>query len=283
MNIAQSIILGAVQGATEFLPVSSSGHLVILQHLCGLEQRSLLLESFLHGGTLIAILIAFRQDVLRILSGLTWAISSLFKRKGLREIAARKEIRLVLFLIVASVPAAVIGILFASKVEELCHSVTPVALSLILSGTWIFVAERCSAKKNGNKEMNWAGSMTIGLAQAGALMPGISRSGATIGAGLLYGVERQDVVRFSFLLSVPAVAGALILEMWRAGSSALAAEGGIAAFTAGTLTATIVGLIAIKLVLGAVRRKKLFLFSLYCWAIGLLALILNITGRFFML
>lgn len=253
MTLTEGLILGALQGLTEFLPVSSSGHLALTQQLMpGFEQPGLLFDVVLHLGTLVAVVLYFRQDLKQLLS-------SPFRR----DIQAVQDRRYLRLLIVGSVPTAIIGLAFKDTVELLMHRPLIVAALLIFTGLLLFVAERF--RTSGRKRLTLADSLITGIAQGVAVLPGISRSGATIAALLLRGVDGLTAARFSFLLALPAVGGAALLSL-KDIEHLPTAE--ISTYLAGAGVSCLVGLICIHALLGIIRHKRLYYFSLYCWLVG---------------
>jgi undecaprenyl-diphosphatase len=259
MTLTESLTLGALQGATEFLPVSSSGHLVLAQHLIGgFSQPGILFDVTLHLGTLIAIALYFWRD----LSGLitcTWR----------RDQAAVIERRLLILLIVGSVPTAIIGLTFKHQVERMFESPALVAVMLLVTGTFLFIADRYHPGNRREETLTMTDAVLTGLAQGVAIIPGISRSGSTIVALLLRGVSGETAARFSFLLAMPAVGGAALLSL-RDAEKLLPGE--FPLYLAGASAALIVGMLAIHLLLGVLRRRRLGWFALYCWLIGAIGL-----------
>jgi undecaprenyl-diphosphatase len=255
MTLAQSILLGALQGVTEFLPVSSSGHLAIAQYfLPGFEQPGVLFDVLLHVGTFGAVVLYFRRELIQILT-------SPFRR----DAAARLHRRLFLLLIVGSVPTAAIGLTFRGFFEGLFHNIPAVSLMLLVTGTLLFFSERF--RRAGRKEENltWGDALTVGAVQGLAIVPGISRSGSTIAALLLKGVNGETAARFSFLLALPAVFGAALLSA-RDLNAVPRVE--IPLYLAGMIIAFLTGLASIHLLMGVIRNRRLFAFAVYCWMAG---------------
>ena len=253
MTLIEGLLLGALQGLTEFLPVSSSGHLALAQQLMpGFEQPGLLFDVVLHLGTLVAVIIYFRQDIKQLLT-------SPF-RNDIKAVQERRYLRL---LIVGSIPTAIIGLILKDTVEELFHRPLIVGALLLATGLLLFVAERF--RSSGRKRLTLADSLITGLAQGVAVLPGISRSGATIAALMLRGVDGQTAARFSFLLALPAVGGAALVSLKDVEQLP---QGEIGIYLAGAGISCLVGLICIHALLGIIRQKRLYYFSLYCWLVG---------------
>jgi undecaprenyl-diphosphatase len=257
-----SIWLGLVQGLTEFLPVSSSGHLVLGQKLLGLNEPALLFDVVVHVGTLLAVFACFYKDIWGMLRGL-WA----------RDQEARQGRRLLFLVIVGSVPTALMGFLLKDLFESMFASLYAVGAALIVTGFLLTLTRLTAGEGVGaGKRIMQVGAgraFLIGLAQGMAITPGVSRSGATISVGLMLGLERKLAARYSFILSIPAILGALLLELFHLDS-------GVGVFTSSLLmggaTAAVSGFLALKFLLRVVDRGKLHFFAPYCWALGLAAL-----------
>lgn len=259
MNGLQAAILGLVQGLTEFLPVSSSGHLVLFQKLMGFNAPELLFDISVHVGTLFAVLMVFRVDIHSMLRGL-WA----------SDLDARQGRRLLLLVIVGSIPTAIIGLAFKDTFEALFNSASAVGVALIVTGLLLMATHYAKNAARGIEQTGWGSALIIGVAQGLAITPGISRSGATIATGLLLGVNREVAARFSFVLSIPAILGAMLLQIKDLETPA---QINWTPFIIGAVVAAITGYIALKLLLKVVRRGRLHWFAYYCWAVGLAALV----------
>ena len=254
-----TVILGIVQGLTEFLPVSSSGHLVVMQHyLAGFTGPPLPFDVLLHGGTLVSLLIYFFKDIKDI-------IVSFFKGGTEKRLENR---RLGLMIILGSVPAGIVGIAFMDFFEALFSNIKTVSFMFLVTAALLFVAEKRSKTEVEEKRIGVVDALVVGTAQALAIIPGISRSGSTIALGLILGLKRETAARFSFLLSIPAVLGAFILNLKNLDSINLP-------YIVGVLLAAGVGLLAIKLTINAVVVKKLWIFSLYLVILGIVLIFLN--------
>jgi len=255
MSIIHAVLLGLLQGLTEFLPVSSSGHLAIVQNfLPGFEQPGLVFDVMLHVGTMFAVILYFRQEIFRL------ALSPFQSGDE-----ARLYRRLLALLILGSVPTAIIGLAFKEFFVSMFDRIPVVAAMLLVTGLLLFISERL--RRDGRREdrLNWSDAILVGIAQGCAVMPGISRSGATISTLLIRGVEGETAARFSFLLSLPAVFGAALLSL-RDVSRVAAIE--IPAYLLGTAAAFGIGLLSIHFLLGVIRRRRLTGFAIYCWLVG---------------
>lgn len=260
-DLLRGALLGALQGATEFLPVSSSGHLVVVPALVGWPTPSLSFDTAVHWATAAAVLAYFRRDWRRMLSGgMAW-------RPGATTPAATD----LALIAVATVPAAAAGLLFRDFFEGLFATPTLAAAMLVVTGAMLTGAEVVSRHRSARSNIPPAVALFIGLAQALAIVPGISRSGATIAAGMVAGLRREEATRFSFLLAAPIVIGAGSLQLAhfvRGGAIA----GDVAVMAVGAAAALVVGYAAIELLLDFVRRRPLLPFAAYTAALGLAAI-----------
>lgn len=270
----EALILGLVQGLTEFLPVSSSGHLVIGQNLFGLPGPSLLFDVVLHVATLLVVVWYYRGDLATILRQSGTALGALSRGDGWSAVQqALPQFRFACLIAAGTIPTAAIGLVFEGAFERLFASPRAAALMLMLTGLWLsglaLLPHRADFGEGRREaQMRYLDALLVGLAQGLALVPGISRSGLTIGAALLVGVERETAARFSFLLSIPSILGALVLRLGEA-------TGGVGwlATTLGFLAALVSGYVALALLVRVVKRGRLFWFAPYCFAVGLLALL----------
>jgi undecaprenyl-diphosphatase len=245
VNIFYVILLGVVQGLAEFLPISSSGHLVILQSLLpGFKQPGILFDVILHFGTLLAVLLYFRKKLLSYLN-----------------------IKYLLLLVIGTLPAVVVGLLFKDQVEMLFKSVKLVGGALLVTGVFNLMTDRFKISKD---QLSNGNALVVGLMQAFAIIPGVSRSGSTIFASSWQGVNKKVGAEFSFLLSIPAVLGANILEIMSNGS---AFEGSLTLYLAGFITALISGYLAINLVFKIISLKKFEYFAYYCFLLGIVTIL----------
>lgn len=260
MGTVESVLLGVLQGLTEFLPVSSSGHLVLTQSLIpGFEQPGVLFDVLLHAGTLLAVLVYFRRDVLALVGSLTPGGD-----RGYR--------RLVYLIVAATVPTGLIGVIFKHPLEALFHAPRAAAGMLLVTGGLLWVSEVLGRPRDDLDRLGYPRALAVGTIQGLAIIPGISRSGSTIAVGTLLGVRGEEAARFSFLLSVPAILGAVVLQLpelsaVKAGSSA--------AYVAGALAAFITGVGAIRFLMAAIRRGRFRWFAVYCWVLGVGYLLLG--------
>jgi undecaprenyl-diphosphatase len=270
MTTLQAFILGIVQGATEFLPISSSGHLVLVPSLLGWEipaEEAFVFDVLVQLGTLVAVIVYFWKDL--------WAIVSVtLKSVGKPNMFSHPEVRLGVNILLATIPAVVIGFIFQETVEEAFANPTATALFLLLTAVMLVVAERVGKRTLEDHEISWVDALKIGVFQALALFPGVSRSGATITGGMVSHMKRPAAARFSFLMAVPVMIGAGVLAAFDlVGLPALSTFA--VPMLVGFLTATVVGYVAIRWLLRYLAEKTLYVFSIYLVIFSLLALILG--------
>jgi undecaprenyl-diphosphatase len=251
MNIIDIVILGILQGITEFLPVSSSGHLVLAQYMLGIESPGNTLEILFHIGTLFSVIYVFNKDIKSIVISLN----------------EKPTQKLVIYIIIATIPAVIIGLIFKSHIINLFNSIVPVGYALLFTGTILILSINF---KNKNKSLSYSYSLLIGLAQAIAIIPGVSRSGATISMSMLMGISPKEAARFSFLLSIPVIIGAGLLEFLELESYGLLTSELI--ITA-TLTSFIVGTLSLKILLKILEVGRFYFFGIYCVIAGIVAVL----------
>jgi undecaprenyl-diphosphatase len=256
----EAILLAVLQGLTEFLPVSSSAHLALARALLGFRPPGVTLEVALHAGTLVALVLYFRRDVAWLLDGLR----ALAGRRG----GEREALRWVGWILVGSVPAGIAGLLWADRVEVAFRDPVLVAALLVLTGLVLLSTRFLPAA---SRRLSGRIAILVGLAQAASLLPGISRSGWTIAAGLALGLRAEEAARFSFLLAIPAVAGAVLFSIKDLGGAV--ASGWGLSLAAGFVVAAGVGYAAIAFLLGLLRRGRFADFGFYCLAVGVAALL----------
>lgn len=259
---AHAVGLGILQGLTEFLPISSSGHLVLGQAALGFGKPQLLFDILLHVGTLAAVLALYGRDAWRILRA--WSLSIIGQEND--PVSARTA----WLILLGTVPAGLVGVLFEDSIERIFGSPRAASFALLVTGVLLFLTKSVPAGTRGEDQMTWRDALLIGLFQAGAIMPGISRSGATITSALFLKIEREHAARFSFLLSIPAIGGAFLLK---AKHLVKITSGDLLPFTLGVLAAAGFGLIALAWLVRLVRRGNLRGFAYYCWALGLVGIL----------
>ena len=258
MNYLEAIILGIIQGLTEFLPVSSSGHLELAKVMFGddrLPKESLTFTVVLHFATALSTLFIFRKEVFQIF-------------KGLFQFKKNEELEFSLKIILSMIPAVLIGLLFEEQLEMFFNgNILLVGFMLLITGLLLFLADKA---KNTNKKVSYLNGLIIGVAQAIAMLPGISRSGATISTSVLLGVDRSKAARFSFLMVVPLIVGKVIKDILDGAIDFKGEQFGI--MFVGFLAAFVSGLLACKWMISLVRHSKLYYFSVYCYVIGCIAI-----------
>lgn len=266
MTIIEAIILGVIQGATEFLPISSSGHLLLIPNIFNLDQPDLNGIAIAHLGTLVAVLVYFRTDL--------WAIfTAILSGLRIKQPMASLESRLGWFIIIGTIPAVVAGFFLADLIDTRLATPEIASFLLIVTALILVAGERSYSGVHGLEKISWLDSLIIGLAQAVALLPGISRSGITIAAGLGRGLTRETAARYSFLLGVPAIAGAgllSLLDLVRSSEASSQSSELLVTF----VTAAFIGYLCIHFLLSWLRRRSLYLFAAYCAVFGTLYLLL---------
>ena len=281
MGIFQAVILGFVQGLTEFVPVSSSGHLVLLHRVFGISEPTLFFDVMLHAGTLLAVFIVLRQDIWTLL------------HRPIQPLTG--------FLILGTIPAVIAALVFRGPIEGAFETGQFLGFSFLITSSLLCTAEVLSKRKHylrGHetfttdqslaevnwRSMSWRDASVIGLMQALAIVPGVSRSGATITGALSRKLNRELAARFSFLLSIPAILGALILQIRDLLTGSMAVENGsigATALIAGTITAALVGFFAIRFMLKIIKEKSLYTFAIYTAILGILVLIDQLGTKIF--
>ncbi len=258
MTVLAVVLLAVIQGLTEFLPVSSSGHLALGGIVLNLPGENIAFDVVVHMGTLMAVLAVYWKDIVQLAAGV-------LKRD-------RESLLLASMLAIASVPAAIAGLLLKDRISAMFTDPALVSAMLIVTGTVLYSTRFTGS--GGRPRPGIMGSLIVGVSQALALVPGISRSGMTISSGLFVGISREKAARFSFLLSVPAIAGAGVLEIGDAGSSGL----GLPLMALGFVISAITGYAALRLLLKFLRAGKFSVFSWYCWLLGIIGLTLSLMG-----
>ncbi len=259
MDLLTALVLGIVQGVTEWLPISSSAHLVIFQHILGVQENPVLFDAVVHLGTLFAVLLATREFVWRIFKASILALEG----NPLENMKKDGDARTGFGAVLATIPIVVVGLLLQSHIEAAFSSLWIVAVTLPITGIVLFSVKGRMGEK---KEPTIRSAVLIGIAQIFALIPGISRSGTTIVAGIHTGLERDSAARFSFLMAILAIAGAGTLELYKAIHGN--ADMDMLSLTAGFLSSLIVGYISVKALLKIIVTEKFHYFAYYCWVVG---------------
>ena len=261
MEILHAILLGIIQGLTEFLPVSSSGHLEIMKTILGNKQvasQSLLMTVVLHFATALSTIVIFRNEIIDIFKGV------LLKK-------SKEDFQFSIKIILSMIPATIIGLVFNDEMESLFNNqISFVGIMLILTGAILFLADKA---KTTNKKVSFFDAIIIGLSQAIAIIPGVSRSGATISTAVLLGVDKEKAAKFSFLMVVPLIIGKILKDLLDGDD--LFVQSSVLELSAGFFAAFITGIFACKWMIKIVKNSKLKYFSIYCFVVGLSAIIIS--------
>ena len=277
MDIIQGIIIGIVQGLTEFLPVSSSAHLVFIQKILGV-QSSLAFDTFLHLGTLIAVMWFFRYDIYKMILSWLSSIRDILSGRFREGFYSDPYKRLAWYVILATIPVGIVGILFEDSVDSLFAGALYVpAFFLFVTGTILYLSQRMTSGEINYNTITKKEALFMGLGQACAILPGLSRSGTTIAAGLTIGLNKEFAAKFSFILSIPAILGAFLLQAKDIGS---AMDANFLPVFLGFIASIIAGYMAIKWMLDLIQNKSLDIFAYYCWVIGILVFMGSIAHIF---
>ena len=277
MNIIQGIIIGIVQGLTEFLPVSSSAHLVFIQKILGVES-SLAFDTFLHLGTLIAVLWFFRWDIYKMLKSWWLSIGDILQGRFKQGFYEDPYKRLAWYVILATIPVGIVGVLFEDSVDALFAGALYVpAFFLFVTGTILYLSQRMTSGEINYNTITKKEALFMGLGQACAILPGLSRSGTTIAAGLTIGLNKEFAAKFSFILSIPAILGAFILQVKDIGS---AMDANFLPVFLGFIASIVAGYMAIKWILDLIQNKSLDIFAYYCWLVGIIVFMGSIAHIF---
>jgi undecaprenyl-diphosphatase len=263
-------VLGIVQGATEFLPVSSSGHLVLVPWLLRWENMGLAFGALLHLGTLVAVVAFFWRDLWQLV------VAGVLSAKE-RSLSGDPSRKLAWLIVLGSVPAALLGLTLEDFFESLFGQPVWVGILLMVTGTLLAATEGWSRRRLEMTELGWVDALVVGLGQAIAIAPGISRSGATISAGLWRGLRREAAARFSFLLSVPVILGAGLFEMKDIFVVPMVSDAPLT-LVVGFASAAVSGFLCIRFLLSYLQRRSLYPFAIYCWAAGLATVLFSILG-----
>lgn len=271
MNYINAFYLAVLQGLTEFLPVSSSGHLVILQNILGIKNVPVIFDLILHLGTTTAIIIFYRKEIYYILRDLYEYSINIFNYNNRELIKKRGNLKLLLYIIISTFITGIIGILFADKITSFFNKPKSVSIFLLITSIILFATK--TVKNNDKKiiKINYSLPIIVGFAQSFAMLPGISRSGSTISASLYLGVNREDAGRFSFLISIPSILGASLFEYITSSNEISDINTKIVIFA--FIISFIVGLFALKLLVMFLKKGKLYIFAIYCAIAGILSLI----------
>lgn len=262
MDVIKAFILGTIQGVTEFLPISSSGHLALFGHWLGLEEPDLTFDILVHFATLIAIIWTFRLEVLDAIKSV-WGKSVLVPRA------------IGIYLVISSIPAGLVAILFKDWIGVVHGLPIWVGIILILNGFALILAKYIPAGELGLSQIHWKSACIMGIAQAIAILPGISRSGSTIISGMSLGFDKEQAARYSFLMAIPVIAGAQLLDGLDVLQTGLDPQL-LKPYLVGFFAALISGLLSLKLLMWILKGTRFFAFGPYCLAMGLLGIVLSL-------
>ena len=283
MELLKAVILGLIQGVAEFLPISSSGHLAIFKHVLGFEtDTGLLFDVLLHLGTLAAVFVAFRKDIFELVKEGFSIIGQffkssylrLFKREAWQPVVTTPYRRFVMLVIVSTIPTGIMGILLSDAINAASATLIVPGIFLLINGVQLLISDRLPDGTKTEADVSYTRAAVVGTAQGIATFPGISRSGTTITACLACGFSREFAVKYSFIMSIPAILGALVLELLDASSLAITGAE-MLNYLVGTIVAGIVGYVCIKTMLVVVRGKKFKYFAYYCFAMGAFAVLFH--------
>ena len=286
MSLIQAIVLGILQGLTEFLPVSSSGHLAILKNIFHLELDSgMLYDVLLHVATLVTICIVFFKDVVKLIIEFIMIVIDLCKNIGIFfqntfahknqkyiKITQKTYRKFVVMLIVSTIPTGILGYLMQDIVEKAGLSLLIPGICLLVTGGILFITDMAETGKKKPKDATMFDAFTVGMCQGIATLPGLSRSGTTVAACLLCGFDRKFAVKYSFIMSIPAIIGALILQLGKVATVSIKTIE-IVYYVIGMLIAAAVGFVCIKVMIAIVQSKRFKGFAFYCMAIGAISII----------
>ena len=274
LDILSAIILGAVQGISAFLPISSSGHLVLVPALLGIE-TGLAFDTILHIGTLVAIFTFFWKDIINLIKGFILSIIDLTEGVDIfkRELHRVPEKRFAWLIIVGTIPTGIMGILLKDAIETIFRGTLFVGIFLLVTAAVLYYSERHSSGQITQKDMSFKQALIVGICQGLAVFPGISRSGSTIASGLCLGLNREYAARYSFLLSIPAVIGAGLIQI----KDIATLDASVSVLLAGFISSVIFGYLSIKLLMKMIKGWSLDIFAYYCTIIGIITIILSVV------
>ena len=269
MDIFQAIIIGLVQGLTEFLPVSSSAHLIFAQQALGVSDVGLAFDVLMHVGTLVAVIVYFFNDIVNMIKGFLLSLVDLKDGNFMGEIKKDPYKKLAWLTILATIPVGVVGVLFNDIIESMFKGLTIPAFLLLVTGCLLYASQRMNSGRIDVRNITIKEALIMGCGQALAILPGLSRSGTTIAAGLFAGLDKEFAAKFSFILSIPAILGAAVFQLKDLSGGSVE----IGACIAGFVVAVISGYLAISVLLKIVREKSLDIFAYYCWIVGIIVLV----------
>lgn len=273
MSILEAIIVGIVQGLTEFIPVSSSAHIVLAQSILGVKQPGITFEVVVHIGTLFSVFWVFGSDILRLIKASFDIPKALFKRESFDTLKTKDERNFIFMLILGTIVTGTTGVLFKDFFVSFYHNNTAIGIALLFTGLILWLSQKVNPGYKKEGKISALDGIIIGGFQSFAIFPGISRSGSTIAGALLRKLDKETAVRFSFILSIPAILGATLLEVAQITQTGFDSSLLLPYFF-GLVFSAISGIIAIKWLVAFLNKGKLHYFSFYCWFIGILVLVL---------
>lgn len=286
MELLKAIILGLIQGIAEFLPISSSGHLAIFKNVLGFDtDTGLLFDVLLHLGTLAAVFVVFYKDIWELIKEgfaiigqfFKSVFGCLFKKAKWQPVVTTPYRRFVMMVIVSTIPTGIMGILLEDAINAASATLIVPGILLLINGIQLLISDRLPDGKLTEADAPYGKAAIVGIAQGVATFPGISRSGTTITACLACGFKREFAVKYSFIMSIPAILGALVLELFDFSPEMLSGSD-MVNYLAGTLVSAVVGYVCIKTMLVIVRGKKFKYFAYYCFAMGAFAVLFSILA-----
>ena len=286
MELIKAIILGLIQGVAEFLPISSSGHLAIFKNVLGFDtDTGLLFDVLLHLGTLAAVFVVFWKDIFRLVKEGFAIIGRFFmslfqcviKKEKWQPVITTPYRRFVMLIIVSTIPTGIMGVLLSDVINAASATLIVPGILLLVNGIQLLVSDRLPDGKSTEEDVSYTKAAVVGVAQGVATFPGISRSGTTITACLACGFSREFAVKYSFIMSIPAILGALVLELLDFAPELLSASE-VMNYLVGTVISGVVGYICIKTMLVIVRGKKFKYFAYYCFAMGAFAVLFSLLA-----
>lgn len=265
--------MGIVQGVAEFLPISSSGHLIVFERLLNIKEPSLFIVQMLHFGTFLSVFVFFFKDIKELIIEFFKLIGNIFKNKGIKNLEINRTQKLALMIIVASIPTAIMALLFEDVFQSYYESLKAISFMFLITAALLFITDRYSGKKK-LSSLNYLSAFSIGMVQGLAIMPGISRSGSTIFAGTVLDLDKNEAARFSFLISLPATFGAFLFGIKDVIQSGEAISFNFSIIV-GIITAMIVGIISIKFLLNLLNKNRMSLFSIYLVIVSIITFFLG--------
>lgn len=290
MKLLQAIVMGLIQGITEFIPVSSSGHLAVIKSLFNIEtETGVLFDVLLHVATIVAIIINFYKDIMRLLYEFCLMVKDVFYNivvffKSVTGASGKEDYisiitnayrKFVILIFISTVPTGILGILLNDIVDFSTGNLLITAVCFISTGLIVLLSDFIPDKGKRLKEANYGDAFCVGVAQGIATLPGLSRSGTTITASLLCGFDRRFAAKYSFIMSIPAILGALVLELTHIGEETVTGSD-VGCYIVGMIIAAIIGIVALKFVINLINRKTMKFFSFYCIGLGFLSIIIYI-------